>query len=83
MYSGGNMINPWADLAKMKRDFPLGVLVVVDDDVEDGDDDIGGMILKVTDYLIEEGMIELTGENGREFLLYPEEIARHYENQVC
>jgi len=77
------MINPWADLAKMKRDFPIGVLVVVDEDVTDGADDIGGMILKVIGYEIEQGWLELVSENGREFVLYPDEITRHYESQVC
>jgi hypothetical protein len=59
-------------------------VVVVDDDVTDGLDEIGGMILKVIGYDIEEGWLELTNANGsREYNLYPDEIARHYEEQVC
>jgi hypothetical protein len=73
------MINPWAEIAKMKKDFPINSMVMVNEDVEG----IGGMILKVTGYFIEEGIIELTGANGREFELYPEEIEPYFESQVC
>jgi len=77
------MHNLWADLAKMKRDFPIDSLVVIDDDVQQDGEDISGMIAKVGGYLIEEGMLYLFTETGREFAIYPEEASPHFANQVC
>lgn len=79
------MINLWADLAKMRRDFPIGSEVIIDEDIEEvyWDEEVGGKIAQVTGYDIEEGLLELVTEAGKEIALYPDEVERHYPSQIC
>lgn len=79
------MTNLWAEIARMKREFPIGSQVIINEDVEEiyWGEEVGGRLAEVTAYDIEEGMLELVTETGKEIALYPDEVQRYFPNQVC
>ena len=79
------MINMWVEVARLKREFPIGCFVIIDEDVEEiyWGEEVGGKIAQVIGYDIEEGLLELVTETSKELALYPDEVERHFESQVC
>lgn len=79
------MINVWADLAKMKRDFPIGHLIIIVEATNGSNywEDHIGRIAKVEGYAIEEGMLYAVFENGMEIAIFPDEAELYFASQVC
>ena len=79
------MINCWADLAKMRRDFPINSTIVIDEGVEETywGEEVGGKMAKVTGYIIPDGMLEVVTETGKEIEIYPSDATLYIEPQMC
>ena len=78
--------NVWAYLSNMKKEFPIGLTIEVDDDVIQNfywDYGTTSRLVKVIGYVIEEGMLIVANSAGIEFSVYPEEVEHYFEPQVC
>lgn len=55
-------MNIWIKSAKIKNDFPIDSIAIVED-----------TFVQVIGYLLQEGMIQVMNAMGKEFDVYPEE----------
>jgi hypothetical protein len=80
------MFNVWSYLSKMKKEFPLGCKVEVDEETIMNfywDYGTTSRVAKVIDYVLEEGMLVVVNAAGLEFSVYPDEVEPYFEPQVC